>query len=164
MIIEGLFTKDCSLTKAAGDLNGRRQPENNLGGQKCDLISTEKMSWQYQWPQEVKNFSFTFFSKATYGSLGPSWGNGLCSDKVKDFINWISNTTSLLTWDCIIVPYQSLDLLYLWNLTQSEYKKIFLQAEFVIHRDSIPAESYQMLLFFFFLFGENFLNFSISII
>lgn len=117
------------------------------------------MSWQYQWPQEVKNFSFTFFSKATSGSLGPSWGNGLWSDKVKDFINWISNTTCLLTWDCIIVPYQSLDLLYLWNLPQSEYKKIFLQAEFVIQWDSIPISRILSNATFFFSFWREFLEF-----
>lgn len=73
------------------------------------------------------------FWKATCGSQGPSWGNGLCSDKDKDFINRI---TPLLTRDYIRVPYQSLDL-YLWNLTQSEYKRTLLQAEVVIHWDYI---------------------------
>lgn len=77
------------------------------------------------------------FWKATCGSLRPSWGNGLCSDKDKDFINRI---TPLLTRDYITVPYQSLDL-YLWNLTQSEYKRTLLQAEVVIHWDYILFSS-----------------------
>lgn len=99
------------------------------------------------------------FSKATYGSPGPFWGNGRCSNKGKDVINWITNTTSPLTWDCIIVHYQSLDFLYLWNLTQSEHKVTLLQAEFVIHWNCITLFNLLWMLSFFFSFWSEFLEF-----
>lgn len=50
--------------------------------------------------------------------------------------------------------------LYLWNLTQSEYNATLLQAEFVIHWDSILFSSLlSNATFLFFLFWIEFLKF-----
>lgn len=119
-----------------------------------------KMPWEYHRGQEVKHFSFIFLFQGTFGSLGPSWGKGLCSHKGKDFTNWITNTT----------PLQGF-----YHSTWSEFRPLLsmksdpikVQGNFASGRICKTAGiiylspiSYQMPLFF--LFQGNFLIFSIN--
>lgn len=98
-------------TKAAGDLNRQEAVWNWPARLQVWSHFYWKLSWEYQGLQEVKNFSFTFlFKGCLWLPRALLWQWTFFRPRL-DFINWTTNTTPLLTGDCIIVCYLSSDTL-----------------------------------------------------